>query len=100
MLQDSLREHAVEGDFLGQMTVSDFLVITRMDSAAPLKDRIQKRLTQSFDYFYPNQGRSGEGQSPKRLGVKVCEMTYAQTRAREPRQLKMELERLYRPVKN
>jgi PleD family two-component response regulator len=95
MLQDSLREYAQETDFLGQLSVSDFLVITGVEAAAALKERIQKRLTQSFDYFYPTQG-----QPSKRLGVRIYEMTYAQTRAREPRQLKVELERLYRPVKS
>jgi PleD family two-component response regulator len=96
MLQDTLREQGASEDFLGQLGMADFLLITRLEAVAGIKDRIRKRLEQSFDYFYPNQDRAIGTQPGKRIQLMVEELPHTQTRARDVRQLMAEIENLYR----
>ncbi|HVP21985.1 MAG TPA: response regulator [Anaerolineaceae bacterium] len=97
MLQDALREQGNGDDFLGQLTGADFLIVSKSGPAiAPLRDRIQKRLEQSFDYFYRDQDRSTHSFKSQRLGLRIGELPSTQSQARELDQLKLEVERLYR----
>ena len=96
MLQDVLREVGSGEDFLGQLTGSDFLVVCRPAAAQAIKDRAQKRLEQSFDYFYRDQDRTTDSYYSQRLGLRIGELPGAQSQARDLDQLKLEVERLYR----
>ena len=96
MLQDVLREAGSGEDFLGQLTGSDFLVVCRPVAATAIKERAQKRLEQSFDYFYRDQDRTTSSFLSQRLGLRVGELASAQSQAHDLDQLKLEVERLYR----
>jgi len=97
MLQDALREQGGTEDFLGQLTGADFMIVSKASASSTLlRDRIQKRLEQSFDYFYRDQDRSTQAFKNQRLGLRISELLAAQSQARELDQLKLEVERLYR----
>lgn len=57
MLQDLLKEMSREEAFIGHLTQTDFVVIARLESRSAFLQRAQKRLEQSFDYFYRDQDR-------------------------------------------
>jgi DNA-binding response OmpR family regulator len=96
MLQDVLREIGGGEDFLGQLTGSDFLVVCRPSVAVAIKERAQKRLEQSFDYFYRDQDRTTSSFQSQRLGLRIGELPGALSQARDLDQLKLEVERLFR----
>ncbi len=97
MLQAAFGEPGGAGHFLGQLTASDFIVICRTGPAVDdLKERIQKRLEQSFDYFYRDQDRTTQAFKNQRLGLRIGEVIDLQDRARELDQLKLQIEQLYR----
>jgi PleD family two-component response regulator len=97
MLQDALREQGGTQDILGQLSGADFLVVSKTGpGVALLRDRIQKRLEQSFDYFYRDQDRTTHAFKNQRLGLRIGELSAAQSQAKELDQLKLEVERLYR----
>ena len=97
MLQDALREQGDTDDFLGQLTGSDFIIIGKPGPAVNvLKERIQKRLEQSFDYFYRDQDRTTQAFKNQRLGLRIGELAGVKSKARELSQLKLEVEQLYR----
>lgn len=96
MLQDILREQGGADDFLGQLSSNDFVMISRPEVSEPMQDRIQKRLDQSFDYFYRDQDRSTSSYKAQRLGLRFGLLLAAQSQAHELEQLKLEVERLFR----
>jgi DNA-binding response OmpR family regulator len=97
MLQDAIRENGNPADFLGHLTTSDFVIITLPVSTQLLKERIRKRLDQSFDYFYRDQDRTSPVIRKQRLAVKVKELTASKMVVTDLDGFKMEVERLYRP---
>ncbi len=97
MLQDALCEQGGDDDFLGQLTGSDFIIICKSGpQVSDLKERIQKRLGQAFDYFYRDQDRTTQAFKNQRLGLRIGELVARQERARELAQLKLQVEQLYR----
>jgi len=57
MIDTTVKEVGVPSDFLGHLTASDFIVITIPEIAAQLSKRLNARLQQSLDYFYPMRDR-------------------------------------------
>lgn len=96
MMLDAIRELGDADDFLGHLTTSDFLITLKSANSLALKDRIQKRLTQSFDYFYRNQDRGSDLFRNRELSVRIIELRPNQTSARDVNRLKAELLSLYR----
>jgi DNA-binding response OmpR family regulator len=92
MVRDAVRDLGTPEDFIGHLTTSDFLIITRHAHAPVLRDRIRKRLEQSFDYFYSDQDREMGTFRNKQLGVQINEMTVAILQQRDLPHLKAELE--------
>jgi len=96
MVQDAVREIGPEqgegGDFVGHLTSSDFLIITRKPGTAILRERIQKRLEQSFDYFYSDQDREQGTFRNKRLSVQIGELPLGMVEQRDVASLRAELE--------
>ncbi len=97
MLNDALREQGSSDDFLGHLTGTDFIIVCKTGpSVIALKERIQKRLLQAFDYFYRDQDRTTQAFKNQRLGLRIGELVSVQARARELDQLKFQVEQLYR----
>jgi DNA-binding response OmpR family regulator len=46
-------EFGTAGDFVGHITQSDFILVTREDKAQDILDKLAARLDRTFNYFYP-----------------------------------------------
>ncbi len=94
-----LKEITAEFDshaFLGHLTTTDFLIVTRPSNISDLKNRIQRRLDQSFTYFYRDQDREANRFSQQPLGVLVNEVSPAQDLPDEVYAFRESLERISR----
>lgn len=100
MIQDAVREsgrgQSGSEDFVGHLTSSDFVVITHKSVTSVLRDRIQKRLEQSFDYFYSDQDREQGTFRNKQLAVQIGELPLSQFEQRDVASLRVELEQFCR----
>ena len=92
MVRDAVREQGSGEDFLGHLSGCDFLIITRQPHVFTLRDRIRKRLEQSFDYFYSDQDRESGTFRNKQLGVTINELALSAIQQRDLPHLKAELE--------
>jgi PleD family two-component response regulator len=96
MVRDVVRDHGTPEDFLGHLSPADFLIITRQAQATTLRERVRKRLEQSFDYFYSDQDREQGTFRDKQLSVQVHELPLSTLAERNLACLKAELELLCR----
>ena len=94
ILHDSLQEFEADQNFLGQLGANNFLLITSPVHLVPLKERIKKRLQQSFDYFYRDQDRSSDLFKDRYLAVEIKELALAPNETLTLPRLKQELEKL------
>jgi PleD family two-component response regulator len=92
MVRDAVRDLGASSDFLGHLTGSDFLILTSAQHVAPLRDRIRKRLEQSFDYFYSDQDREMGTFRDNRLQVQIKEVFLNMIQQSDLQHLKSELE--------
>lgn len=92
MVRDAVRDSGANEDFVGHLTPVDFLIITQQPYVGPLRERIRKRLEQSFDYFYSDQDREQGTFRNKQLGVQINDLLASAVSNRELSQIKAELE--------
>lgn len=92
MVKDAVRDLGENEDFVGHMTTSDFLIITRQSHVTAMRERIRKRLEQSFDYFYSDQDREMGTFREKHLEVQINDLPVATLEKRDLQHLKVELE--------
>ncbi len=92
MIRDALRDLGTGEEFVGHITNSDFVIITRPAQAAALKDRINKRLEQSFDYFYSDQDREMGTFRNRRLALTINEVSPGAEKFSDVAQLREALE--------
>lgn len=73
MISNIVKETSGEGDFVGHLTSDDFVVVTSSAHAKEIGERVNTRLSQSMDYFYPLKDRQGEtnGRAKLTLGLKT-----------------------------
>ena len=57
MLHDAMREVGGPNDFLGHFSPTEFILVVESSSIEALKERINRRLGESLDYFYRDQDR-------------------------------------------
>lgn len=74
IVRDTVRELGSPEDFVGHLSTVDFLILTRKPQAAGLRDRLRKRLEQSFDYFYSDHDREQGTFQGQFLGVQINEI--------------------------
>lgn len=74
MIHNAIRDVGSSTDFMGQLSPSEYLIVTAIKNLSPLSDRIQSRLEESIDYFYPMKDRESSLSGP-RLGVKLTNVT-------------------------
>ncbi len=92
MVRDAVRDLGTVEDFVGHLTTADFLIITHQAQAQALRERIRKRLEQSFDYFYSDQDREQGTFRNKQLSVQIHDLTLATLPERSIPFVKTELE--------
>jgi PleD family two-component response regulator len=75
MVQYALREGGTARDFLGHLTVTDFILVLDAESVPEISERISTRLEQSLDYFYPIKDRGKKDKDPdKELSITMCSL--------------------------
>ncbi len=74
MVQNAVREVGSPDDFLGHLSPTDFVVVTGPDHLRGIKERIQARIEQALDYFYPVKDRESGLLPGKRLRVTLIEL--------------------------
>lgn len=57
MVRNAVREHGNETDYIGHNGPADFLIITRTENVQRIRERIEARIEQSREYFYPLRDR-------------------------------------------
>jgi PleD family two-component response regulator len=78
MVHNAVREAGNMLDFIGQYSPTQFILVTRLASMPELKSRINTRLDQTLDFFYPLKDRSQKEYHGKRLSVRLDELGAAQ----------------------
>lgn len=75
IINNAVRDRGSEDDFIGQLGPAEFLIITQKAMLPPIEERVQSRLEQSMDYFYPLKDREEIQKQPKRLDVSIKQLT-------------------------
>ncbi len=57
MMNNAVREVGSESDFIGHLGQHDFVIVSGKDRVAAIRERIEVRIRQSMEYFYPLQDR-------------------------------------------
>lgn len=71
MINNIVKEMGGDGDFVGHFSGEDFVVITSEMRAREIGERVNSRLSQSMDYFYPLKDRQTESNGRARLSLIV-----------------------------
>jgi PleD family two-component response regulator len=69
MINNIVKEIGGEQDFVGHLSAEDFIVVTTEMRAREISERVNSRLTQSMDYFYPLKDRQAETNGRARLSL-------------------------------
>jgi PleD family two-component response regulator len=72
MIRNAVREHGNEDDFIGHLGPEDFIVITTPEKVSEIRQRIENRVRQSREYFYPlkDRDRAKEAAEAKQLRLR------------------------------
>ena len=57
MVRNAVREFGSEDDFIGHLDTEEFIIITSADAIKNIRERLEVRLQQSREYFYPVRDR-------------------------------------------
>lgn len=93
MIHNAMRGVGGSNDFVGQMSGTEFVLVTEPGSLTPLLERIRTRLEQSLDYFYPLKDRGQSSFAGKRLGVRIGQLLASEGPFVDLEALKTELRR-------
>lgn len=74
MMHNAVSGIGGSSDFIGQVSPTEFVLVTSPASLPALAERIRSRLEQSFDYFYPLKDRSQDAFREKRLGIRMGQL--------------------------
>ena len=96
MVHNAMREVGDADDFVGHLTPTDFVLMVSPGKLAALQERVQTRLEQSLDYFYPIKDRDQVSKRKDRLIIKVVDVPAGSGRFNDVDVLKKELLRLIR----
>ncbi|MEP7285380.1 MAG: response regulator [Chloroflexota bacterium] len=73
MINNAVREVGNEADFIGHLGAHEFIIITDTDHLPAIRERIEVRIKQSMEYFYPlkdrNEARRAMAESRLRLMI-------------------------------
>ena len=71
MMNNAVREVGREDDFIGHLAPHDFIIITNEEHLKPIRERIEMRLKQSMEYFYPLKDRDKARQAMQENRLKL-----------------------------
>ena len=91
MIHNTLKETGSPEDFLGHLSLSDFVVVLSPGTLAAFQEKIKSRLDQSLDYFYPIGDREAASRRSDRLSIAILDMPSVYGRFSNVDQLKKEL---------
>ncbi|MGZ9234443.1 MAG: response regulator [Anaerolineales bacterium] len=91
MIHNTMKEIGSTEDFLGHISPTDFVVVVSPASLPAFQDRIQPRLEQSLDYFYPIKDCEQATKQPDRLSIEISEVPSVYGRFSSVDQLKKDL---------
>ena len=94
MIQDSIQQISSEEDFLGHLSMTDFMIITQPSQVTLLSERIRNRLEQSFEYFYRNKDRDSDVLHGKNIAVQIRDLLLQPDTFQHLEQLRTELEQM------
>lgn len=57
MVRNAVREHGNTSDYVGHLEEEDFVVVTAPENIERIRERIEARIRQSREYFYPLKDR-------------------------------------------
>ena len=100
MIDDSIKQFGSPDDFLGHITATDFIVMTRPVHIEKMANRIAGRLEQSFGYFYRDQDLGADIFQGNHLAVKIKQLHLAPGKYRDVPELKEVLDQLLRRESN
>jgi len=69
MINNIVKEMGGESDFVGHFSGEDFAVVTSEVRAREIGERVNSRLSQSMDYFYPLKDRQNDSNGRARLSL-------------------------------
>ncbi|NDJ63324.1 MAG: response regulator [Chloroflexi bacterium] len=69
MVRNALRELGNENDFMGHLEPESIVIVTTTDRVETIRERIQKRITQSIEHFYRPQEREARQTDYLRLEI-------------------------------
>lgn len=77
MINNAIRESGDESDFVGHLGATDFVIITDPARLAAIRERIEMRIQQSMEYFYPLRDRekAREALAQGHLSLVVAQVT-------------------------
>jgi DNA-binding response OmpR family regulator len=78
MIHNAVREVGGTNDFVAHLKADDFILVTVPSNLSALGERIQTRLEQSLDYFYPLRDRDRRDLKVDRLAVHMAQVTASQ----------------------
>jgi DNA-binding response OmpR family regulator len=94
MIHNAVREAGNPNDFVAQFSNNEFILVTSQPSTLlEIKERIDTRLEQTLDYFYPLKDRGQKEYRGKRLAVRLKEITAEQGSFADLKALKASLEK-------
>ncbi len=71
MMSNAVREVGSEEDFIGHLDQHDFIIISSKDKIASIRERIEIRIRQSMEYFYPLKDRDKARQAMEASSLKL-----------------------------
>jgi len=74
MIVNTMREVSRPEDFLGHLSVTDFIIVLPPSNLAALAEKLRSRLEQSMEYFYPIKDREQMTKRKDRLGATLKEI--------------------------
>ncbi len=91
MIHNAVREMGTPNDFVGQLSSTDFLLVTTPTVLQNLSERIRTRTGQALDYFYPLKDRDRDGPGKQRMSIRLAQLQSAQGPFSTVEQLKSSL---------
>ena len=79
MINTAVQDVGSENDFIGHLAPHDFVIITDEGCCTPIRERIELRLQQSIEYFYPLKDRDKAKQAveERRLKLVIGQISHA-----------------------